>query len=109
MKEKLFRPIMFNVIAIVAMLFTLFLPVSHNIATSGTIDLIEDAIGESDLTAQLEAERQFRLQLTHYILYALIIAILANVVASYFGRRRYHKYTARIGELEADMRKLKGR
>ena len=109
MKEKRFRPIMFNVIAIVAMLFTLFLTVSQDMARSRTIDLIVDAIEESDLTAPLEADLQFRLQLTNYILYALIIAILANVVASYFGRRRYHKYTARIGELEADIRKLKGR
>lgn len=114
MKEQIFQPIVFNLITIVAMMFTLFqgmVAVSQNTATPEVIELIEGLGEKGDIDAtmgpRLEAERQQRLRLANYIMISMMIAILANVFANYFGRGRQFENTARIRELEAEIRVLR--
>lgn len=115
MKDKLFQPVLFNLITIVAMLFLLFQLVESAYRT-GVADIIESyaalveegVIQDEGLSARLEAEENLLLQLALYILATLMIAILANVVANYIGRGRHFENTARIRELEAEIRGLRG-
>ena len=60
------------------------------------------------LSVRLSAEQNQRLRLANYILATLLIAILANVVANYIGRGRHYENSARIRELEAEMRAMRG-
>ena len=116
MTGKLFQPVLFNLITIVAMLFLLFQLV-ESVYRTGVVDIIESyaalveegAIEDEGLRARLEAEKKLLLQLGTYILSTLMIAILANVAANYMGRGRHFENTARIRELEAEIRGLRGR
>lgn len=115
MKGKILQPVVFNLITIVAMMFTLFqgmVAVSQNTAAPEVIELIEElvekgGIEDATLGPRLEAERQQRLRLANYIMISMMIAILANVFANYFGRGRHFENTARIRELEAEIRVLR--
>lgn len=116
MKSKLSQPVLFNLITIAAMLFSLFqlVAVSQRTATSEVIDLFEElaeegVVADETLSVRLAAEREQRLRLANYILATLLFAILANVVANYLGRGRHFENTARIRELEAEIRGLRGR
>ncbi|MXW35655.1 MAG: hypothetical protein F4X14_20120 [Caldilineaceae bacterium SB0661_bin_32] len=116
MKGKLSQPVLFNLITIAAMLFSLFqlVAVSQRTATSEVIDLFEalaaeGVVEDETLSVRLAAEREQRLRLANYILATLLFAILANVVANYLGRGRHFENTARIRELEAEIRGLRGR
>ncbi len=98
------------------MLFSLFqlVAVSQRTATSEVIDLFEalaaeGVVEDETLSVRLAAEREQRLRLANYILATLLFAILANVVANYLGRGRHFENTARIRELEAEIRGLRGR
>jgi len=115
-KGKLSQPVLFNLITIAAMLFSLFqlVAVSQRTATSEVIDLFEalaaeGVVEDETLSVRLAAEREQRLRLANYILATLLFAILANVVANYLGRGRHFENTARIRELEAEIRGLRGR
>lgn len=116
MKGKLFQPVLFNLITIMAMLFLLF-QLAELAYTTGAADIIESyaalveegAIEDEGLSARLEADENLRPRLAVYILATLMIAILANVVANYLGRGRHFENTARIRELEAEIRGLRGR
>ena len=115
MKGKLFQPVLFNLITIVAMVFLLYQLVesAHRTGTAEIIEsyaaLVDDgAIEDEGLSARLDAEDDQRLQLVIYIVATLMIAILANVVANYIGRGRHFENTARIRELEAEIRGLRG-
>lgn len=111
MKDKLFQPVVLNLITIVAMLFLLF-QLAESAHRTGTTEIIglyealveEGAIEDEGLRARLAAEEDQRLQLATYVLATLMIAILANVVANYIGRGRHFENTARIRELEAEIR-----
>ena len=115
MKGQLFQPVVFNLITIVGMLFLLFQLV-ESVRRTGPADITESyadlveegAIEDEGLSARLEAEENLRLRVAVYILATLMIAILANVVANYLGRGRHFENTARIRELEAEIRGLRG-
>ena len=116
MKGKLSQPVLFNLITIAAMLFSLFqlVAVSQRTATSEVIDLFEalaaeGVVEDATLSVRHAAEREQRLRLANYILATLLFAILANVVANYLGRGRHFENTARIHELEAEIRGSRGR
>ena len=115
-KSKLFQPVLFNLITIAAMLFSLFqlVAVSQRTATNEVVELFEElaaegGIEDESLGVRLAAEQDQRLRLANYILVTLMIAILANVVANYIGRGRHHANTARIRELEAEIRGMRWR
>ena len=115
-KGKLSQPVLFNLITIAAMLFSLFqlVAVSQRTATNEVIELFEElaaegGIEDETLSVRLAAEQDQRLRLANYILATLMIAILANVVANYIGRGRHHANTARIRELEAEIRGMRWR
>ena len=114
MKSRLSQPVLFNLITIVAMLFSLFqlVTVSQRTATNDVIELFEELGEEGDiedetLSLRLAAEQDQRLRLANYLLATLLIAILANVVANYIGRGRHFENTARIRELEAEIRGMR--
>lgn len=116
MKGRLFQPVLFNLITIAAMLFSLFqlVAVSQGTATNEVIELFEElaaegGIEDETLSVRLAAEQDRRLRLANYILATLMIAILANVVANYVGRGRHHANTTRIRELEAELRGMRWR
>ena len=116
MKDKLFQPVVFNLITIVAMLF-LLIQLAESAHRTGAAEIIElygvlveeGAIEDEGLRARLKAEGAQRLRLATYILATLMIAILANVVANYMGRGRHFENTARIRELEAEIRGMRWR
>ena len=56
---------------------------------------------------RLAAEQEQRLRLANYLFVALMVAILANVFANYLGRGRHFENTARIRELEAEIRGMR--
>ena len=98
------------------MLFSLFqmVAVSQRTATNEVIELFEELgekgdIEDETLSLRLAAEQDQRLRLANYLLATLLIAILANVVANYIGRGRHFKNTARIRELEAEIRGMRWR
>ena len=114
MKGRLSQPVLFNLITIVAMLFSLFqlVTVSQRTATNEVIELFEELgekgdIEDETLSLRLAAEQDQRLRLANYLLATLLIAILANVVANYIGRGRHFENTARIRELEAEIRGMR--
>ena len=116
MKGELIQPVLFNLITIIAMLFSLFqlVAVSQRTATNEVIELFEElaaegGIEDETLSVRLAAEQDQRLRLANYMLGTLMIAILANVVANYIGRGRHHANTARIRELEAEIRGMRWR
>lgn len=115
MKEKIFQPVVFNLITIVAMLFLLYqiAEAAHRTGATEIIELYDELVQEGDieddgLSVRLDAERDQRLQVSTYVLVTLIVAILANVVANYIGRGRHFENTARVRELEAEIRGLRG-
>ncbi len=115
MKGRLFQPVVLNLITIVAMLFSLFqlVTVSQRTATNEVIELFEElgekgGIEDQTLSVRLAAEQDQRLRLANYLLATLMIAILANVFANFIGRGRQFENTARIRELEAEIRGIRG-
>ena len=115
MEGRLFQPVLFNLVTIVAMVFSLILlvTVSQRTATDEVVELFEvlaeeGGIEDATLSVRLAAEQDQRLRLANYILATLMIAIFANVVANYLGRGRHFDNTARIRELEAEIRGIRG-
>ena len=117
MNGTLIQPVVFNIITIVAMLFSLFQVVTGESArltrSTEAIQLLEelaaDGILEDDsIVSGLSADRDMRTRLANYLIVTMVIAILANVVANYLGRGRHFKNTTRIRELEAELRALRG-
>ena len=117
MKGKLFQPVVFNMITIVAMLCSLFQMVAvakrDEVATAKAVQLIEafveaGAIEDNGLTLRLAAESQQIALFEVYIVGTLLIAVMANVVANYLGRGRHYENRGKIRELEAEMRGLRG-
>lgn len=115
MEGRLLQPVLFNLVTIVAMVFSLILlvTVSQRTATDEVVELFEllaeeGGIEDATLSVRLAAEQDQRLRLANYILATLMIAIFANVVANYLGRGRHFDNTARIRELEAEIRGIRG-
>lgn len=117
MKGKLLPPVVFNAITIVAMLFALsqmVTEVPRLLANSTMIMLaLEELAQESDqvdesLIATFAADQDQRTGLFNEIIVVMVIAIVANVIANYLGRGRHFANTARIRELEAELRAIRG-
>ena len=117
-KGKFSQPVVFNMITIAAMLFSLFQMVAvakrDEVATAMAIQHIEEfveagAIEENGLTLRLAAESHQISLFEVYIVGTLLIAVMANVVANYIGRGRHYENLGRIRELEAELRGLRGR
>ena len=111
------QPVVFNIITIVAMLFSLFQIMTGESGrltrTSDAIllleELAEDGVLEDDsIISGLSADRDQRTRLANYLVVTMVIAILANVVANYLGRGRHFTNISRIRELEAELRGLRG-
>lgn len=116
MNDSLMQPVVFNIITIVALLFSLFQVVigeSARLTRSAEAillleELVEDGVLEDDaVVSGLTADRAMRTRLANYLIVTMVIAILANVVANYLGRGRHFTNTARIRELEAELRTLR--
>ena len=80
--------------------------------TTGIILQLEELAEESDLVdetvvSSLVADQEQRRGIFTDVIVVMVIAILANVVANYLGRGRHHANTARIRELEAELRWLR--
>ena len=117
MNGTLLQPVVFNIITIVAMLFSLFQIMTGESGrltrTSDAIQLLEelaeDGVLEDDsIISGLSADRDMRTRLANYLVVTMVIAILANVVANYLGRGRHFTNISRIRELEAELRVLRG-
>ncbi len=117
MKGKFFQPVVFNLITIVAMLFSLFQLVAvakrDEVATARAVQLIEEFVEEGEieddgLALRLADESRQIALFEVYIVGTLLLAIMANFVANYIGRGRHYENTGRIRELEAEMRGLRG-
>ena len=100
MNDSLMQPVVFNIITIVALLFSLFQVV---IGESARLTRSAEAI----LLLEELVDRAMRKRLANYLKVTMVIAILANVVANYLGRGRHFTNTARIRELEAELRTLR--
>ncbi len=118
MRGKIFQPVVFNLITIVAMLFSLLQLVTvakrDEVATAKAVQLIEEFVEEGEieddgLAVRLATESREIAAFEVYIVGTLLLAIMANFVANYIGRGRHYENTGRIRELEAEMRGLRGR
>lgn len=114
MKGTFSQPVIFNIITIVALLFSLaqMVQISQKTSTSEAVHLLAELSEENEavdetLSGRLAADQNRRLQLANFILITKMIAILANVIANYIGRGRHFTNTARIRELEAELRGLR--
>ncbi len=117
MKDTMLQPVVYNIITIVALLFSLFQIVTgasgRLVRTSEAIQVLEEFVAEGVLDDEtivrgLSADQAMRGRLDNYLIVTMLIAILANVVANYLGRGRHFTNTARIRELEAELRALRG-
>ena len=117
-KGKFFQPVVFNMITVAAMLCSLvqMLAVAERdvVATARAVQLIEEfveagEIEDDGLTVRLSDESDQIAIFDLYIGGTLLIPIMANVLANYFGRGRHYENSGRIRELEAEMRGLRGR
>lgn len=115
MKRILSQPVLFNVITIVAMLFSLSQMVA--VAHTSTDEIIavfdrlveQGKVEDETMPERLAAEQDHRAQQAVYVLAGMMTAILANVIANYIGRGRQHDNSLRIVELEAELRGLRAR
>ena len=117
MNGKLLPPVVFNAITIVAMLYALSQIVVDGprlrSSTTGITLALQELAQESELVdealvSSFVADQKQRRGLFNEIIVVMVIAILANVAANYFGRGRQRANTTRIRELEAELRGLRG-
>lgn len=110
-------PVVFNVITIVAMLFSLFQvaagssgDMSSNAEAVQFLEELAEGGVEVDgaLISGLAADQDMRSRLANYLIVTMVIAIVANVIANYLGRGRHATNLARIRELETELRELRG-
>lgn len=110
-------PVAFNVITIVAMLFSLFqVAAGFSGGTASIAEAVqfleklvdEDVEVDEDLISGLANDLDTRGRLANYLIVTMVIAIVANVIANYLGRGRHSTNLARIRELETELRELRG-
>ena len=110
--SAILRPVVFNIIAIVAMVISLALILSDSSLLSGETSggvLVEELSTETDLVSAslvraIQEDRAGRSQLVNVWLVMIAITILASIVANYLGRQRQQDNLERIRELEAQLR-----
>ena len=103
MKSPVVRPVVFNVITVVAMMLALFwLLTMPPEATGPLLEQVEVETGLVDdaLLVSLQENVVARAQATNVVVIAMIVAILSNIVANYLGRQRQKTNLARIAALE---------
>jgi len=117
MEGKLLPPVIFNAITIVAMLYALSQIITDGprlrAATTGITMTLQELAQESELVdealiSSFVADQEQRRGLFNEIIVVMLTAILANVAANFFGRGRQKANTARIRELEEELRGLRG-
>ncbi|MCY3719759.1 MAG: hypothetical protein OXG07_09420 [Anaerolineaceae bacterium] len=117
MMDILKRPVLYNVITIVALILSVIALLDQGrtliAETSEVITRLEGVAAESDpavgeAAAAISASQQVRGDLYRQALIAMIIAILANVIANYLGRSRQWTNLSRIEALEAEIEGLRG-
>ena len=110
-------PVVFNVITIVAMLFSLFQVVAgasgDSTSSAEAVQFLESLAEEGvevdeSLLSGLAADQDIRSRLVNYLIITMVIAIVANVIANYLGRGRHATNLARIRELEEELSGLRG-
>lgn len=110
-------PVVFNLITIVAMLFSLFQVVAgdsgDSTSSAEAVQFLETLADEGvevdeSLISGLAADRDMRSRLANYLIATMVIAIVANVIANHLGRGRQTTNIARIRELEAELSGLRG-
>lgn len=115
---KLIQPTVFNIITIAALLFCLVQVLTSlertMSATTEAVQLIVEHAPESDAvdetsSLRLAADQEWRLGLNNSMSVTAVIAILANILANYLGRRRHRMNHDRIRQLEAELRGLRSR
>lgn len=119
MKDGVVRPVVFNVVTIAALLFSLlqllFLaPERATATTDEAIEILGELAGEGDgvyesLRARLQTDKQRRQVLSTGLILTMVIAISANIVANRFGRERQHTNLARIRQLETQLKREQSR
>lgn len=115
--NKLFPPTLLNIITIVAMLLALFqLLTEPAIRATPTmveaIQILEEIVeqgapgGETGqrLSARLVTDQEQRQWFVNGMIAAIVVAIASNVIANSLGRRRQRANSARIRELETELR-----
>ena len=110
--SAILRPVVFNIIAIVAMVISLALMLADSAFLSGETTeglLIEELSTETDLVDEslvrvVQENRAGRSQIANIWLVVIIVTILASIVANYLGRQRQLENLERIRELEAQLR-----
>lgn len=116
--DKVFQPLVFNVITIVALLFCLFQVFTSRdrmmSATTEAVQLIVEHAPESDAvdetsSLRLATDQEWRMGISNSMSVTAGIAILANILANYLGRRRQRMNHDRIRQLEAELRGLQSR
>lgn len=113
------RPVVFNVITVAALLFSLaqlmFLaPARMTATTDEAIGILAELAEEEDgvyetLHARLQIDKQRRQLLIAGLTATMMIAILANVVANRLGRKRQYTNVARIRQLEMELQRARSR
>ncbi len=114
--EILKRPVLYNVITIVALILSVIAMLDQGRSliaeTSEVITRLEGAAAESDpavgeAAAAIRASQGIRGSLYRQALIAMIVAIVANVIANYLGRTRHWANVSRIQALEAEIEGLR--
>jgi len=117
MIDILKRPVLYNVITIVALILSVIALLDQGriliAETAEIIARLEGVAAESDpavgeAAAAIRAGQQARGALYGQALITMIIAVVANVIANYLGRTRHWTNLSRIKELEMEVENLRG-
>ncbi len=106
MLDILKRPVLYNVITIVALILSVIA-----LLDQGRILIAETAeiIARLEAAAAIRAGQQARGALYGQALITMIVAVVANVIANYLGRTRHWTNLSRIRELEMEVENLRGK
>lgn len=101
------RPVVFNVITILAMVLALYWTLTY--PPEGFRPLLEEVAAENPgqvdeaLLDTLQAGEDAREQGFNLGVIVMVIAIISNIAANYLGRQRQQENAARVAELEAQL------
>ncbi len=116
-EDTLRKPVIFNIITIVAMLISIISLIQSGqrlqSETHGALGALEAAVDDSnpalgEAVAALKSTQEERQGLYTMALLTMAIAIAASVIANYLGRSRHWTNMARIRELEKEVESLGG-
>ncbi len=117
--DGIVRPVVFNVITVAALLFSLvqlvyWMPERATATTDEAIGILAELAEEGDgvyenLRVRLQTDTQRGRLLFTGLIVTMAIAILANVVANRLGRERQRTNVARIRRLEMELQRAQSR